>query len=67
MSLKPCRICHTEHFNNGELCNFCTEEKHAAFELRLVDSDKAASLMAVASWAVWGLPPVEKQFTKRLL
>jgi hypothetical protein len=54
MQVKPCRICHTEHFNNGELCSFCTEEKHAAFELRLVDSDKAVSFAVVSGWALHG-------------
>jgi recombinational DNA repair protein RecR len=53
MQIKSCRICHTEHFNNGELCNFCTEEKHAAFELRLID-DSQPSWMVLSAKAVWG-------------
>ena len=45
--------CGTEHWNPSQLCDYCAEERHEAFELRLRTDDKS-SWMVVAAWALWG-------------
>lgn len=49
---KLCPACHAPHFNDYDLCAYCTEVRRVELERRLREDDGAASLMSIAARAV---------------
>lgn len=49
---KVCAACRAPHFNDYDLCAYCSEVRHRALEERLRDDDGKPSWMVIASLAI---------------
>lgn len=54
MDPKVCHACRGPHFNDYDLCAWCSQLKQRELERRLEQNDGALSLMAIASTVVHG-------------
>lgn len=54
MDPKTCLSCRIQHFEDYDLCHYCSEQKQYELEQRLRVDDGKASLMIMASRALFG-------------